>query len=323
MSDQGGAGADEAAGRVDRGKRKGLLLGATACVLWSATFPCLRWIFTHHEGDAIKVDPVTLAWLRYLFAGVMLFVVVLCRGRVRELAVLWRRPWVFLFLAATGIAGMGVLVALANELTQSITAAVLMNANPVLIVLLGAFIGERLTAGRLGGVAVGLAGCLLVVAGNAPLSASGGPTDLLGCVVALVGALCWAVYTLASKSVVRAHGGLVTTSAAILLGAVLLGLVVVVFHRPVNLQPDILLIMAFVGLVPTALAFTLWNAALSYLDAGAAGPLQYLSPVGAMILAGPTLGEVPTWSLLAGLALIASGIMLCTRDELRRRPESA
>ncbi|NCO39676.1 MAG: hypothetical protein COY42_05805 [Armatimonadetes bacterium CG_4_10_14_0_8_um_filter_66_14] len=316
-----GQGAREAVSHADRGKRKGLLLGAAACLLWSATFPCLRWIFTHHAGDAVKVDPLVLACLRYVFGGVTLLVILLCRGRVRELAVVQREPWTFLFLAATGVAGMGVLVALANELTKSITAAVLMNANPVLIVLLGAFVGERLTVGRLGGVAVGLAGCLLVVVGNAPLAGSHGPGDLLGCAVALIGALCWAVYTLASKSVVRAHGGLVTTSAAILPGAVLLSLVVVVFHRPVNLHPDILLIMAFVGLVPTALAFTLWNAALNYLDAGAAGPLQYLSPVGAMILAGPTLGEVPTGSLLAGLALIASGIMLCTRDELRRQPD--
>lgn len=98
----------------------------------------------------------------------------------------------------------------------------------------------------------------------------------------------------------------------------MLGVVVAAFHRPVNLHPHVLLIMAFVGLVPTAVAFTLWNAALNYIDAGTAGPLQYLSPVGAMILAVPTLGEIPTWTLLAGLALIVSGITICTRDELRR-----
>lgn len=303
-------------GALAQQKRRGILLGAVACVLWSATFPCLRWIFVHHEADAVAI-----ACMRYVFAGAILLGYLMLRGRACELLVVWKRPFTFAFLAVTGIAGMGAMVALGNELTQSINAAVLMNSNPVLIVLLGFFIGERLTVARLGGVALGLAGCLLVIHGSLPTLRIEGATDLLGCLASLAGALLWAVYTLASKSVTRKHGGLVTTTGAVVLGAVFLAVLIGVTHRPVNLHPQILLVMAFVGLAPTAIAFTLWNAALNHIDAGTAGPLQYLSPVGAMALAWPTLHEAPTWPLLVGLTLIVSGITLCTRDELSRSSE--
>lgn len=300
---------------ASRDKGKGFALGLGACLLWSATFPCLRWIMIHRP-----TDPLVVALLRYLFAGVLLVAFLAGRGELGELAVVRRHPATFLFLAATGIAGMGTLVALANELTHAINVAVLMNGNAVLIALLGVFVGERLTTARMMGVLVGLGGCWLVVIGQAhgaTVQFSRG-VDFKGGEAALLGALCWAVYTVASKRVVRRHGGLVTTTAAILLGVFLLAALIAVFRRPLNVHPHVVALLAFVGFLPTAVAFTLWNLSLNHLDAGAAAPLQYLSPVGAMLLAAPTLGEIPTPPLMAGFALIVGGITLCTRDEFHR-----
>ncbi len=245
--------------------------------------------------------------MRYLFAGCVLLALLLVQRRTRDLSVIRDRPGALLFLAMTGMVGMGTMVTVANKWTRAIEVGVLLNSNPVLIALLAAFLGERLSMLRIGGVAVGLAGCALVLVGTAPETDLEQGTSLLGCAAALVGALCWAVYTLASKPMVRQYGAVPTTTGAILVGAVLLGAAVVVFDRPVNLHPHIVLIMAFVGLVPTAVAFTLWNVALRYIDAGTAGPLQYVSPVGAMLIAWPALGEVPTWPLLARRAPGPSG----------------
>ncbi len=69
----------------------------------------------------------------------------------------------------------------------------------------------------------------------------------------------------------------------------------------------------YLGVFPTAIAFTTWAYALSRTTAGRMGALTYLVPPLAVLLGWVLLGEVPPVAALAGGALCLAGVALTRR----------
>ena len=71
--------------------------------------------------------------------------------------------------------------------------------------------------------------------------------------------------------------------------------------------------MVYLGLVPTALAFTTWAYALSHTTAGRMGATTYLVPPLAILMGWLILSETPPVLALAGGALCLAGVVLARR----------
>ena len=137
--------------------------------------------------------------------------------------------------------------------------------------------------------------------------------DLLGGLLALGGALCWAAYTVLGKRVVREVGGLASATVTLIVGAVLLMTLALLHGGMQLLDGEELAVLVFLGIFPTAIAMLLWYYALDLLDASALGPTQYVAPIISTALGWALLGEPVGLAFLAGTALVMVALHLSTR----------
>lgn len=283
-------------------------LGVTL-VLWASAFVAIR-----HLGH--DVTPGALSLGRLLVGALVLSVLVL-RGRRARLT---RND--ALLLVVCGVAWFGVYNIALNDSERRIdaaTAAMLVQIGPIVVALLAAvFLGERLTPWLLAGIAVAFAG--VVVIGLA-MRGQGG-SDVSGVLLALLAAVTYAVGVVTQKVLLRRLSGLEVVCYACWIGVVVClpwtgDLVGVVRHGGVA---DLAWI-GYLGLFPTALAFSLWAFALRHTDAGKQAITTFLVPGITAVLAWLLLDEVPPALAFAGGLLCIVGVLVTRRKPRMGSPE--
>jgi drug/metabolite transporter (DMT)-like permease len=84
-----------------------------------------------------------------------------------------------------------------------------------------------------------------------------------------------------------------------------------------NAEPTSIGWMIYLGLFPTAVAFTTWAFALSRTAAGKLGSTTYLVAPIVIVMAFVILGEVPSWLAIAGGVLCIGGVIVARSTGLR------
>lgn len=286
---------------------KAIIFGATASILWSTVFVAGRYLC-----DVIGMHPTLVAFLRFFNAGIISIIYILITGKTENLRAITEQPIMISLLGFVGIFGMGSAVFLALKLSTAVDVSIIMNSNPIFIVPLAILIGESITLPKLIGVVIGLFGCLLVVNGSLTEFGIVKSEHLIGNLVALVSALCWAVYTIMGKKIVRKYGGLTITTLNMLVGSVPLLILCASLGQLTVPSLKGFLIIEYLAIFPTAIGFIFWYKALEYIDANQLGPLQYLVPVGTAIISAFTLNEQIKLASIIGMLLIFFGIYLST-----------
>lgn len=195
-----------------------------------------------------------------------------------------------------------------------------MNLAPLLIAVgAGAFLGEGFPRPLLVGSTVALAG---VAAMTIWASGGSGHLNLLGVLLGLVAAVLYAASTILQKPVLRE----VSSLRSVWLGCVIGGVVLLPFAPDLvtTLQaasPSAILGVVYLGVFPTAVAFTTWSYALRRLPAGRLGALiGYLVTVVALVLSWVFLDEAPSAPMLLGGVICLVGVAI---SQWRRRPPTA
>jgi len=287
-----------------------LPLAAVAFTLlaWASAFVGIR-----HLGET--VPPGSLALGRLLVATAALGVLLLAQQR--RIRVPPRRSW--WLIALGGVSWIGVYNVALNAGEQRVdagTAALVVQVGPLIVALLATvLLGERLTRWLVVGLAVGFAGVVLI----AQASSSGPSGDLVGVLLVLVAALGFAVGVLTQKKLLGDLGALEVTFWFYVAGTVACLPWVVETVRVAGTTPAVDLgWWLYLGVVPSALAFTTWAYALSSSDAGTFAMLTFLVPFLTALMAWLTLGEVPPPLAFVGGALCIAGVLLT-----RRRPRAS
>jgi drug/metabolite transporter (DMT)-like permease len=279
---------------------------AVTLVLWSSAFVAIR-----HLGH--DVTPGALSLGRLLVAALALSVL-LARGRRSRMT---RNEVVLLMVC--GVSWFGVYNIALNDSERRIdaaTAAMLVQVGPIVVALLAAlFLGERLTGWLLAGIGVAFAG--VVVIGSA-MRGEGG-SNVSGVLLALLAAITYAIGVVTQKVLLRRLSGLEVVCYACWIGVVVClpwtgDLVDLVRHGD---RADLGWI-GYLGVFPTALAFSLWAFALRYTDAGKQAITTFLVPLITAVMAWVVLDEVPPALAFAGGALCIVGVLLT-----RRKPRAA
>lgn len=290
------------------GGRAWLPLAAVAFTLvtWASAFVAIR-----HLGEG--VPPGALSLGRLVVAVVVLGALVLGRnGRIRLPA---RAAWPLIALGGASWIGVYNLTLNASERRiDAGTAALIVQVGPIVVAVLATvFLGERLTHWLVVGLVVGFAGVALI----ARATSGGSNGDLLGVFLAFVAALTFAVGVLSQKRLL--DSGL--TALEMTFWFYVVGLVVCLpwSGQLVDVLTgasgaDVAWIV-YLGVVPSAIAFTTWAYALSQAHAGRFAMTTFLVPFITALMAWATLDEVPPSLAFVGGALCIGGVLLTRRGD--------
>ncbi len=225
-----------------------------------------------------------------------------------------------LLLGLVGVLGFNLLLFLGLSSTGAVNGTLIGAGAPVATALLAALaLGERLRALQWAGVGLSFSGVLLVVSNGSAASLlrlSLNPGDLL--LVAAVA--CWAVYTVAGRSLFRryrpvtvtAHTYFVATALALPLAA---GEAAVPGAAALPGSWTIWAALLFLGTVCSVLGFVWWNEGVAVLGPSRTAVFSNLVPVSGLVLGALLLGEAVTGVHLVGAALVITGVVLTVRRE--------
>ena len=296
----------------------GLALGAAllTVVLWASAFVGIRAV-------APELSPGSIALGRLAIGSVALGILVAFRG--------WRRPSrrALILIVASGLSWFAVYnLALnaAERIVDACTASMLVNTGPIFIAIFaGLFLREALPARLLLGCAVAFGGSVLIGVASSADSALGGDA-FLGIVLCVVAALAYATGVTLQKPALNEVSALQVTWMACLTGAIVcLPFAPTLVSELGRADGATLGWLAYLGIFPTSLAFTVWAFALRRSSAGKLGSTTYLVPPVAIVMGWLVLQEAPPTLAIVGGALCVGGVIVARSSGslLRRRPSAA
>ena len=186
-------------------------------------------------------------------------------------------------------------------------------ASPLMVVILAAmFLGEQVRLFRLASVALGLLGVLIVLSPRLSIGTTASPTEALGAMVVLFGA----VFAALAQVFVRKLVLIESTTAIVFyfsLTATVLSLVTIPFGWvwPAPFAALSLIAAGLLGGIGQILLTSSYREA----DASLVAPFDYASMIFSLGIGLFVFGEVPTLTMMTGAALVVTaGILIIWRE---------
>ncbi|WP_030145021.1 DMT family transporter [Spirillospora albida] len=276
--------------------RLAVAAASVTVLLWASAFVSIR-----SAGE--EYSPGALALGRLLCGTIVLGAIWLARREGLPPRAAWPG------IATAGLLWFGAYMVALNwgeRLVDAGTAALVVNIGPILIALLGGWLLNEGFAPRLmAGMAVSFAGAVVV-----GLSMSGeGTSSVLGVVLCVVAAVTYACGVVSQKPALRHASALQFTTFACAIGTVAcLPFAGRLIGEAGDASAGATLNMVYLGVFPTALAFTTWGYALARTSAGKMGATTYAVPALVVAMSWLFLGEIPGLVTLAGGILCLAGV---------------
>ncbi len=284
-----------------------LLAVATTLVFWASAFVAIR-----HLGE--EFSPGALSLGRLVVGSLCLGAVLFSRGWVRPKRGDWPP------LVVIGLLWFGLYNVALNEGERRVdagTASMLIQVAPVLIAVLAVlFLRERSAATLWAGLVIAFGGVAVISLATTP----GGTRDVLGVLLCLVSAAAYSVSVILQKPLMSRMPALQVTWIACTVGAVACLPFAGQLARDASAASavDIGWVL-YLGIFPTAIAFTTYAYALTHMTASNLGVTTYLVPPITVGLAWLLLAETPPLLAYVGGALCLAGVALARRRPRRRQ----
>lgn len=217
-------------------------------------------------------------------------------------------------IAVCGVLWFGLYNVVLNAAEQRVdagTAAMLVGVGPILIALLaGVLLREGFPRTLVAGCTVAFAGVVVIGLATSERGLDAG----LGAMLCLVAALAYAGGVLTQKPLLQRVSALQVTWLACGIGALACLPFAPALLREIG-QANVSAVSwaVYLGVFPTAIAFTTWAYALARTTAGRMGAITYLVPPLTVLMGWAVLGEVPPVLALLGGALCLVGVAVTRR----------
>lgn len=278
--------------------RRGWLLFVAMCVIWGLPYLFIRVAVEH-------ASPGALVFLRTAVAAVILVPIAVSRGQLRPVLRHW--PAVVLFTGIEVLLPWLMLSDAERKLSSSL-AGLLVAAVPLIGALLALLSvhGERFGPVQLVGLSVGLIGVISLVGLDL------GQLHPLAMLEMLLVSIGYALGPLVLAKYLTGLPGLGVMGASMSLAAVLT-LPLMLLQPPRSMPARGWLSVLVLGVICTALAFTLFFQLIAEIGPTRCTIITYVNPAVAVLLGVLVLGEQLTAGMLVGFPLILLGSVLAAR----------
>jgi drug/metabolite transporter, DME family len=199
----------------------------------------------------------------------------------------------------------------------ALTALVAICSAPLTIAVLARVVlGERLTAGTIVALALGITGTALLIVG--PHGVAGVPPRFAaGVALALTAGVAYAVYVVIAKASVVRAAPLPVAALTFCLGALWLAPVLAWADAPARQVAMGWPLLVYLGIVTTGLAYAAYTTGLRTVSAASAGIVSLLEPLTATLLGVALFGERLGTLGAVGAVLLAGALLLLVREQTR------
>jgi len=285
---------------------RAIAMGLAFALMWSSAFTSARLIV----ADA---SPLAALALRFLLSGIIGVLIARALGQSWRLTpAQWRATFIF------GLCQNGLYLGLnfvAMQTVQASLAAIIASTMPLLVALAGWLVfRERLTLIGYLGLAAGIVGVVIIM--GARIEAG---VDLFGVMLAGIGVLALTVATLLVRSAVSGGNLLMIVGLQMLIGSVFLGVGSAVFETVrVNWSWQLVAAFTYTVFVPGLLATFVWFSLVRRIGTIRAATFHFLNPFFGVAIAAVVLGESIGVADIAGVGIIAAGILAVQLSRQRR-----
>jgi drug/metabolite transporter (DMT)-like permease len=290
---------------ITSGLTVGVLCGAGAALFWAAGFVAIP------RGLAAGLSPADIAFHRFVWAGLVLLPLMLRDGLGDLGGVGWGRGFLVFLLAGP----IQAVISYSGFIFAPLAHGGVIHPGSAAMfgfILAALVLKEPLTLRHFAGTLIIVAG-LAIFAGESILSIGG--NALGGDLLFMTAGLMWALFGMLVKfwRLDSARATQASCLFALLIFAPLHGLL---YGYGTMLSANVtenLIQIVVQGVLAGALAMYLYARAVVILGAGRAAIFPSLVPGLTLLIAFVTLGIVPTWAQLAGLAVVMLGFWLALR----------
>jgi drug/metabolite transporter (DMT)-like permease len=200
--------------------------------------------------------------------------------------------------------------------TSVLHSSLIIAMTPIFVLAIAALIKqEQITVRKAAGMLIAVIGVGILNALPASTTPGASPT-LVGDLFVFLAGVTFAMFTVLSKKISLQHSSITVNTFAYVSGALALAPMVIwqgqrFSYRVVSLAGWSSLL--YMALFPSVICYLIYYYALGHISASRVSAFSYLQPVVATLLAALTLGERVTLPLVAGGAVIFSGVYLTER----------
>ena len=287
---------------------KTLLAFAIIYFVWGSTFLAIR-VGVH------EVPPFLLAAMRFLAAGLALYLWMLTRGEQSPTPRQWASAFLLAFLIFVCDYG---LLFWAEQRVPSGPAAVMMATIPVFMALSEIIFlrTQKLTLRLALALLIGIAGVAVLVSHS--LNLGGAPIDSTGAIALLFASMSWSVASALTRILPLPPSKAMSSGAQMLAGGVLLTLAAVALGEHRDFNPAAVSLKAWLALlyliIPgSIIGFTAYTWLIHHESPTKVGTYAYVNPVVAVVigyfLGGETIGSR---TIIGTLFVLVSVIVITT-----------
>ncbi len=281
------------------------LIAVGAVAVWGTTFVNTKVLY--NSG----LTPSEIFFLRFLIAYVAIWFI----SPRKLFADSWRDEGLMLLLGITGGSLFFVAENSAVGLTYVNNVSFITSTSPLITVILGIVFVKSIKATwtLITGSLIALLGVGIVIFNGSFILHLNPWGDLL----ALLTAVCWAVYSILMKAVSSKYSAVFITRKIFFYGLVTVLPMFLIDPWTATfsmlMTPKVVLNLLFLGLIASFLCFALWTVVIARLGVMTASNYQYLNPITTVVASAIFLSEPMTAIAYMGSALILIGVAVSNK----------
>jgi len=255
-----------------------------------------------------EMNPLAFATYRYVIASIILILPVFHWRGAHMISLDLRRFLVLLLLGFTGYFLAQGLQFFGLYYLPAVTVTFILDLTPIFVLFLGiVFLKETPSISQFIGIAISLAGLFIFFA-NSALAFN----EIIDVILTFISGIAWATYMTVTRYHLREKNEDVVslTAYSMAFGSIMLLGATILTGNTVQVSFDNWIIILYLSIVNTALAFALWNHALKTLRAYEQSILQNTMLIQIALLAHVFLNEALTTFKISGIIMVFVGVLI-------------